>query len=247
MTRERIDVLYCILIQGSQRFYRQTRKSRSDHAPFIWNGFHPPRALTVQKYDLFFNCHGALWRAEEYSLYTEEPYQRGLNSKRGPSSSLLPLLRLTPWQKFLRHWSNSHKHWVVENNKKPAWIRHFIATWSSNSYVVPVVRSSISLVVVPYQPLNLNLKLSSAKLSYFKRHLTGFWCNNVSFGAEERRRWKERGPLLLFNHLWAKHSMKGGEGKEKRLRNDPLPSSLHPPPPPWKKKTQNYQKRNIIL
>ncbi len=29
----------------------------------------------------------------------------------------------------------------------------------------------------------------------------GFWCFNVSLGAEWRREWKECGPLLLFNPL----------------------------------------------
>jgi hypothetical protein len=36
----------------------------------------------------------------------------------------------------------------------------------------------------------------------FQGHPTGFWCNNVSLGAEVRKGWKELGPLLLFNPLW---------------------------------------------
>jgi hypothetical protein len=35
-----------------------------------------------------------------------------------------------------------------------------------------------------------------------KNHFSDiFWRNNVSLGAEGRRRWKELGPLLLFNPL----------------------------------------------
>ncbi len=35
----------------------------------------------------------------------------------------------------------------------------------------------------------------------FLRQLRGCWCKNVSLGANGRRGWKERGPLLLFNPL----------------------------------------------
>ncbi len=51
----------------------------------------------------------------------------------------------------------SYKHWQIENNKIPAWIRHSLATWVKCK----------QYVIVPYGLLRLNLKLLSRKLSHF--------------------------------------------------------------------------------
>ncbi len=83
------------------------------------------------------------------------------------------------------HLRKSHKRWVVENNKTPAQIRHGLATWMSNAYVV-----------VPCRLLHLNVKLSSRKLV----HLAGFWFINVSPEPREEVTEKPCGPLLLFEY-----------------------------------------------
>ncbi len=49
---------------------------------------------------------------------------------------------------------------------------------------------------VPASQLKFETYISKAFL--FCQHLAGFWCNNVTLGAEGRRGWEERGPLLLF-------------------------------------------------
>jgi hypothetical protein len=45
----------------------------------------------------------------------------------------------------------------------------------------------------------------------------GFWCDNLSFGVEERRGWKERGPLLLFNPRWKQLMSKWREQRNHSL------------------------------
>ncbi len=84
--------------------------------------------------------------------------------------------------------TNSHKHWVIKNNKTLHLARHGIITWMSSTFVV-----------VPYWLLFISLMFSPAKLS----HVSDIW---RTFGAKcifwrRRRGWKERGPLLLFNPL----------------------------------------------
>jgi hypothetical protein len=62
----------------------------------------------------------------------------------------------------------------------------------------PSYTKSRAYVVVPYWLLYLNFKLISGAFPIL-RHKTGLYWKIVFLGAEGRRGWRERGPLLLFN------------------------------------------------
>ncbi len=114
---------------------------------------------------------------------TFEKGQRGLNSKRGPSSpSPSHLDPLTPREKILRHESSKQSQ-TLSCTARHAWTRHGLATWMSGAYIFlyhtgcfSALRKYVDFISKPFRI--------------------------VSLGFERGRGWKERGPLLLFNPLW---------------------------------------------
>ena len=68
-------------------------------------------------------------------------------------------------------------------------------------YVYTVVHER-PMHLIQYIPAALpKLEAFISKSFAFQQRLTGFLFTTVSLGAEGRRGWKERGPLLLFNPL----------------------------------------------
>ncbi len=79
----------------------------------------------------------------------------------------------------------NHKHWIVEDNKIPAWARQGLATWMSSAFVA-----------VSYRLFNLNLKLSSEKLSHF----SNIWrtCGTIMYLLNPKRGGSERSVGLFY-------------------------------------------------